>query len=319
MPTNTEVKNTTSTDLSLIRILLAESDLIEIDRIKSLIDSEFHAGIVIVKTYHQLLESVPRERPHLVVLGKIDNSNYSEISTACRRSQLQLPIVLISSQSIIIDSFRKLVRNCGLTDVIGRDSANLNQLLQELAKSNRLTNKSMRQHLTNEPLGKPIGSSTNQVSTNSQTAKPTGLPTVEQPPRPSKSESAQQPIDRSIAAKSSEKSKITGQCALAALEEIVTISNNFFGPLAQGNYWRKAHDLTVDQFPFVLNWSADHFSKLSCDDKIVDQELSAVDIESIQIWVQFFIEECERIIVDYQTILHSSDLSRLAKDLLPKL
>jgi hypothetical protein len=110
----------------------------------------------------------------------------------------------------------------------------------------------------------------------------------------------------------------TGQMVLAGLEEIVVISNNYFGPLAQGNYWRKAHDRTVDEFPFLLNWSADHFSKLSCSSNILEKELTEEDIQSLRIWVKFFIEECERIIIDFRVILNNSDLSPLAKDLLEK-
>ena len=103
---------------------------------------------------------------------------------------------------------------------------------------------------------------------------------------------------------------------LAGLEEIVTISNNYFGPLAQGNYWRKTHARLVDEFPLIANWSADHFSKIDCQANILERELTDEDIQSLRVWVVMFIEECERIIVDYRTILDNSDLSPLAKNLL---
>ncbi len=247
MPTNTEVKNTTSTDLSPIKILVAESDLIEIDRIKLTIDPAFWAGIRIVKTYHQLVESIPRERPHLVVLGKIDNSNYSEISKACHKNQQQIPIILLSSQTIIIDSFRKLVRNCGLTDVIARDSDVLSQLVQALATSIQQTNQSMRQHLMSEPLGSgfldPDGSFANPSGSKPPTVNPVVQPqsALIAPPITAP------PTTKQISSQPTDNAKLSGATLLAAMGEIVTISNNFFGPLAQGNYWRKAHDRSIDR------------------------------------------------------------------------
>jgi hypothetical protein len=103
---------------------------------------------------------------------------------------------------------------------------------------------------------------------------------------------------------------------LAALGEIVTITNNYFGPLAQGNYWRKSHTSIANDLPSLQNWSADHFSKISCNDIILEQELTNEDIQSLRIWVRIFIGECERIIVDFRVILNNSDLSSAAKDLL---
>ena len=105
---------------------------------------------------------------------------------------------------------------------------------------------------------------------------------------------------------------------LSWLEEIIVISNNYFGPLAQGNYWRKSRARIVDEFPFVSNWSVDHFSKISCDETMLDRDLTDEDIQSLQVWTRMFIEECERIITDYRSILNNSNLSVLAKDLLIK-
>jgi hypothetical protein len=289
MHTSIQAENMTDAALPLIKILLAESDPAEVDRIKSTIAPEFQVRIQSVKTYYQLVESVLREQYQLVILGKIDNSNYSEIAKKCHQAQKNLPIVLLSSQGIIIDSFRQLVKTCGLTDVIARDSGNLNQLVGELNISiqQRSTDRSLekptdphREHLTSEPLG---------------TGKLANQPAEILP-----------------------KSKISGRMMLAALEEIVIFSNNYFGPLAQGNYWRKAHERCSAESPFIQNWSADHFSKLSCHESILERELTAEDIRSLRLWVQFFLEECERIILDFRSILNNSDLSPIAKYLLTK-
>jgi hypothetical protein len=293
MPTSIELKNMTDIDLQPLQILVAESDPVEIDRIMATIDRKFHAGIKIAKNYRQLLERTKLERPQLVVLGKIDNANYSEIAQACHKIQPKLPIFLLSSQGIIIDSFRQLVKTCGLSDVITRDADSLNQLLVKIATSEQYRQANLplgklptaqpnRQHLTSEPLGTPSERNTSKSITNKLIIQP----------------------------------KIFGRDMLVALEEIVAVSNNYFGPLAQGNYWRKSHDRILDEFPAIQNWSADHFSKLGCNERMLVQELSAEDLQSLRVWVRLFIEECERIIIDYRSILKQANLSPLATDLL---
>jgi DNA-binding NarL/FixJ family response regulator len=269
-------KNNSGADLPPIQILLAESDSAEIDRLKLSIDREFQGDIKIVKSYDRLLRHITLEKPQVVILGKIDKSNYLDICKECYEILPNLPIVLLSTQVTISDSFRKLVKTCGLTDVIPKDSQELNVLLHKLALDIR----------------------TQQVS------KPRAVA--------AKARSPQQQIGVP-----SPDSAIAGEIILNALREIVTISNNYFGPLAQGNYWRKAHARIVDEFPFIQYWSADHFSKLDCDESIRAQTLTAKDLQSLRAWVELFVEECERIIVDFRFILNDAKLSPLAKDLLP--
>jgi hypothetical protein len=112
------------------------------------------------------------------------------------------------------------------------------------------------------------------------------------------------------------KFSIPGQSVLIGLREIAAITNNYFGPLAQGNYWRKAHSRIVNEFPFVLNWSVDHFGKFSCEERILTTKLTVQEIYSLRIWVQMFIKECDRTIVNFEDILNNSDISPPAKYLL---
>lgn len=273
MSINSEIKNITIPKLPPIQILLAESDRVEIARIKLRMSLEIaqiklsmndRIQIVVnsVTSYTELLKSITREQPQLIFLGKIDLANYFVICRECHKIQEKLPIILLSNQEINNNSFREVLKSYGLTDIISsNDFARLNELLQSLDLY--------------------------QKSSNSN-------------------ESRQKTSNTSI----------TGQAMLAAIEEIVIISNNYFGPLAQGNYWRKAHAHIVDEFPFIQNWSSDHFSKLSCNDRILEQELTDEDIHCMRIWVKVFIEECERIIIDFKVVLNNSVLSPLAKDLL---
>ena len=276
--------------LSPIHIILAASDSAEIDRIRSNIGQEFPFEIKIVENYLDLLVSVTKAQPHLVILGKIDNSNYLDICQSCHKIQANLPIVLVSSQEIISDSFRQLVKNCGLTDAIGKDLLELNQLLQQLVN-------------------------TDQSSTNTSFELTIDLLTETSFPEANRVLEVSTVNDLSDLASEPE---ITGQAMLAGLQEIVAISSNYFGTLAQGNYWRKAHGRSVTEFPSLLNWSADHFGKISCDENSLEQQLTAAELEALRSWVQNFINECERIIVDFSVILNNADLSDPAKDLLTK-
>jgi hypothetical protein len=100
---------------------------------------------------------------------------------------------------------------------------------------------------------------------------------------------------------------------LEILREIVAISSEHFGSLALGNYWRKAHAQVLIKFLFIQNWSADHFGKISCNESILGRELTDEDIQVIRLWVQKFIEECERTKVDFRETLDDSNISLMAK------
>lgn len=132
MPIDIKSQHTIEIDQLPNRVLLAELDPVEVDRIRSNIDRKFLAVISIAKNYDDLLTSITTERPELVILGRIDVFNYLEISKGCRKIQANLPIVLLSKQETIGDSYRQLVKTCGLTDAIPFDAVKLNQLLQQL-------------------------------------------------------------------------------------------------------------------------------------------------------------------------------------------
>jgi DNA-binding NarL/FixJ family response regulator len=103
---------------------------------------------------------------------------------------------------------------------------------------------------------------------------------------------------------------------LAAIQEISAIGSNYFGPLAQGNYWRKAHARIIAEYPTLQNWSADHFGKISCDEAIACFHCTEADVRGLQQWVIAYISEGERIIVDFGEILKNSELLPQTHDLL---
>jgi hypothetical protein len=104
----------------------------------------------------------------------------------------------------------------------------------------------------------------------------------------------------------------TGEMMLVILQEIAAIGSQHFGKLALGNYWRKAHDRVSDTYPSVRYFSADHFGKIGCDRDLLERELTAADLQGLRLWVQNFIEECERSKSDFGDILQNSNISLLA-------
>jgi hypothetical protein len=277
MLTSTEFKYMTTAALPSIKILLAEANPVEFDRIRSTVDQEFRDLIQVVQNYEDLLTRLTLDIPQLLLIGRIDKFNYFDICKECHNLRQNLPIVLISREEKISESFRSLAITRGLTDVVDADPVQINKLFLTLKPTSQI------QQIRSQSL-QPIAQSV-QV-------------------QPASDWSSDLPI--------------IGKTMLAWLEAIVAISNNYFGPLAQGNYWRKTHTQIIDKFPLIANWSVDHFGKISCHESILARELTDEDIQCLRVWVQMFVEECERIIVDFTSILDNSDLSLLAKTLLIK-
>lgn len=268
----------TTADLPSIKILLAESNPVEFDRIRSNVDREFRDRIQVVQNYEDLLTNLAQEIPQLLLLGKIDKFNYFDICKECHKICQNLPIFLISREATISDSFRNLAITRGLTDIVEPDPVQLNKLFQTIAKPTQF--QSVKEHPSELSIARPV-----QLQADSYCSS--DLP-------------------------------IIGKTMLAWLEKIVAISSNYFGPLAQGNYWRKTHAQIIDQFPLISNWLVDHFGKISCHESILARELTDEDIKCLRAWVQLFVEECKRIIINFESILDNSDLSLLAKTLLIK-
>jgi hypothetical protein len=239
-----------------LRIILAESEPLEVKRISSSIDMEFQIRIEHIDNYVDLLQSVTEELPQLLILGGIKNVNYFQVCRECHKIREDISIVLISKQSIINDGFLDVAKRYGVVEVIDGDFTGLNNLLH---------------------------------------AVDFGVP----------------PADSLVI-----EDGFTGGFMLSQLNEIGLVSKNYFGDLAIGNYWRKSHAQIVDEFPFLLKWSADHFGKISCDDSILERNLTGKEINSLHVWVQYFIKECDRTIIDFGMILNDSQLLLSTKELL---
>ncbi len=110
--------------------------------------------------------------------------------------------------------------------------------------------------------------------------------------------------------------EVAVETMLMAIQEISEIGSNYFGPLAQGNYWRKSHDRLLADFPTLQNWSADHFGAIDCIETMRRSQCTVEDVRGLQHWVSAYISECERIIGDFSEILKNSKLSRSTREFL---
>lgn len=246
-------QNTGTTESSVIRILLAESDQTKFEQVVFFLEKRFHPSIRFCKKYSDLLPMLKEELPELLLLGTFDALNPFIVCRKCHETWELLPIIMLSRQASIDEADRQSAVSVGATDLVPNDLLPLDRLL----------------------LGYQ-----------------------------------QRPIATTNA--------ITAQTMLTALREITEVGNNFLGPLAQGNYWRKTHSVITDEFPVLQHWSVSHFGIVSCHDGILQSQLTKQDLQGLRRWVHLYINECERIIVDFRDILRKSNLSPAAIQLLPE-
>ena len=101
-----------------------------------------------------------------------------------------------------------------------------------------------------------------------------------------------------------------------ALSELTGLGTNYFGSLAIGNYWRKAHKKAIAEHPWLDRWSIDHFGQVTISEELQTNVLDSEQIQSVQVWVRFFLQECQRIIVDFPILLSKNKLSSCLQRLL---
>jgi len=109
---------------------------------------------------------------------------------------------------------------------------------------------------------------------------------------------------------------LTNGNILMAMREISEFSNVYLGPLARGNYWRKSHAQLIGQYPELQFWSCDNFGVINFLATNSESELSQKHLEGLQQWIICFINECQRVILDFREMLQNAELSAETKKLL---
>jgi DNA-binding NarL/FixJ family response regulator len=275
----------------LLRIVVADSDAMKVATVSAFVDGKTSANVRACMKYPELLPMLSEELPDVLFLGFFDSLNFFSICRMCRKNYPQLPIVLLSRQTEISDEMRRAAINQGATDIITTALDRLDTILQPDWLQ---------------------AAAAQTISQTGQLPQPEpASPTISQPPTPS--------------AKTSQTARVaavtsaigTGKTILAAIQEIDAIGQQFFGPLAQGNYWRKTHTQLLPEYPDLQHWAADHFGVLSCTEPLQQTSLTVTDVQGLQKWVKLYIDECQRVIVDFGDIVKDSNLSPLAIQLLP--
>ncbi len=78
-----------------IEVILAESDPKQVAIIRSNISNDFQNIIQTVKNFSELSEAIIRNKPQLIILGRLDKFNYFELGKELHELQNNLQIVLI--------------------------------------------------------------------------------------------------------------------------------------------------------------------------------------------------------------------------------
>jgi CheY-like chemotaxis protein len=319
MDFNVDDRNIQNTNLPSIRILLADSEPSKIAQVISYTEQQFRPVIRVCNSYIDLLPMLRAELPEVILLGLFEKFNSFYICQECHQTWEHLPIVLLSRQTIIDDCFRQMAINRGATDVIPHNLLGLDRLFQGLLQPKPTT---APQSTSDKSQIRPLTPTSGETGMESP-PELRDLAVHSMPEVFSNIECDQtggiQVVDVTFQTPSQIAATVTVQTMLTAMKEITEIGNNYFGPLAQGNYWRKAHARIIDRFPALKHWSADHFGIISCNETILQSPCTEKDLQSLRSWVGVYLSECERIIVDFGDILKKSNLSPAALQLLSDL
>ncbi|MGB0561126.1 MAG: hypothetical protein ACPGVO_04905 [Spirulinaceae cyanobacterium] len=260
------------------RIVLAEC---QVGLVEPLMTTLEHAGWPITgpcSTTSQLLEILTQKSVDLLLLGNLAESNCFELFRKCRDRWQDLPIILLSHQPVS-QYFRDWALRRGAYDVV-----------QGNAQSCTHLQTTIEQILPYSP--ETIAAHAKSVLPDSSESTPL------------KSARAQP-------------EKLTCSIVCEALAELTCVSINYFGSLAIGNYWRKAHKRIVVEHPWLGEWQVDHFGQVTIPGSLQDSVVDPAQLQSIQAWILCFEQECQRIIVDFPTLLRKEDISEGLKRVLP--
>jgi CheY-like chemotaxis protein len=225
---------------------------------------------------HEIDQALIKQTPDLLVFGTLTEISYLE--SYRKYSSQDLPIILLTSEPNINKFFRDWAISKGVNDVLSSSPLHLALLrdkLQEIV------------HSLEEPPKQVIEVTTLTPESSSEILIPESVPAAET-------------------------QTITHQQALSTLNQITDFSKKYFGEMVLGNYWRKAHSASVSEHPWLECWSVNYNGVISYfSEDIPDEELTSDQFQSLKLWVNRFIKECDRIIGEYVEILQESDLPSL--------
>jgi ferredoxin len=114
-----------------MRIVIAESNPVILKRLHETMQGIGNWNIYTCGEYTELIQVLSSGASDLVLLGNIDQSSCFEVCRICRKEWEDLPIVLVSHDTIIPDFYRHwILEKKGFGDVVSSDPANHNEFVK---------------------------------------------------------------------------------------------------------------------------------------------------------------------------------------------
>lgn len=269
---------------SSLQLVLAESSPMVFRPLLDAMNKDRHFVTTLCSSYDQLVQVLTQKLPDLLILGTLEELSCLEVYRKCRSQWQDLPVILLANQGDVHQYFRRWAKERGISDVVSSHPQNFHVFY---AAVQTVVQKS-GQH--QQSLEKFEQESTEELTEGSI----------------AKLEEIFAPLDvPEIRAE-----LITGNEALSVINELTAYSMNYFGPLAIGNYWRKTHAHVVEEYSWLKYWTVSHNGKINyLPEEHRDEPLTIEQIYSLQAWIQAFLMECQRVIVDFSKLLQKKQLS----------
>lgn len=274
---------------SSLQLVLAESNPTISRPLLHEMNKDSYLNTTLCSSYEELIQILTHKLPDLLILGTLEELSCLEVYRKCRSQWQDLPVILLANQVDVHQYFRKWARDRGISDVISSHPKNFRAFH---AAIQRVVQEGWQQKQSAGELDK---ASTEEFIVEELTEG--SIQRLEE-------------IFAPLDAPETPSEVITGKEALSVISELTAYSMNYFGPLAIGNYWRKAHASTVEGNPWLKHWTVNHNGKINyAAEEYKDEPLTTEQIHSLQAWIQAFLLECQRVIVDFSKLLRKKQLS----------
>lgn len=127
---NTSIVPNSNQNSTSLRIVIAESDRLNRQRLLESIDGIGKWVIYPCSEYTELIETLSSGAVDLLILGNVDQGSCFEICRLCRKEWEHLPIVLVSHDATIPDFYRQWITEKGFGDVVSSDPSNHDNLIR---------------------------------------------------------------------------------------------------------------------------------------------------------------------------------------------
>jgi DNA-binding NarL/FixJ family response regulator len=312
-----------------LRLTLAES----IESVRQSIVDELKQDnhiISVCNSLEELIQTFSNEEPDVLLIGNLPEASCLEVYRQCTNRWAGLPIAILSYQPSVNEFFRTWVVAKGVYDVLSSYPNNLYLLRESLQKIG-----SNSAPIANLPVAEAIEAKADgKTETQSELIPVSAYLAKPQAPSHGKvlSQFHETPIRKdprledlleSIPETHPKENRVATPLnlshneVLTALNQITDYSMNYFGAMAIGNYWKKTQANTVLEHPWLECWTVDFRGAIAYfSEAIPSEKLTSEQVQSLKVWVKCFLNECDRIIVDYSQMLAKMGVSEHVKQII---